>query len=191
MRTSQLLGFEGLAENSMDAVSTGDFILGRCWPTSSWILMVGTRAVWPRSWGSGGPPSSNYLELDNLYASTSSIMPQKKNPGHGGAGRRQDGLGLGKLMAALSICKGLPLSYNRDLQEVTSRPTSGGEWTGQEARCAFWTAASPLSSTWNDWRKVLAPAFPATQIADSLVRINRYALSHGAQHCGPDCRFGQ
>jgi argininosuccinate lyase len=76
-RTCQLLGFDGLVENSMDAVSTRDFIMEVLADLS--ILMVNLSRLseelilWSTS-------EFGYLELDNLFASTSSIMPQKKNP---------------------------------------------------------------------------------------------------------------
>jgi argininosuccinate lyase len=61
----------------------------------------------------------NFIELNDMYASTSSIMPQKKNPDSAELMRGKTGVAFGALMSLLTICKGLPLSYNRDLQEAT------------------------------------------------------------------------
>ena len=69
-----------------------------------------------------------YLELDNRYASTSSIMPQKKNPDTAELARAKAGSVIGSLVSALTICKALPMSYNRDLQELTPHLWRGMDW---------------------------------------------------------------
>ncbi|MDM7911611.1 MAG: argininosuccinate lyase, partial [Methanotrichaceae archaeon] len=105
-RTCELLGFDGLVENSMDAVSTRDFVLEVLSDLS--ILMVNLShlaeelIIWSTS-------EFGYLELDNLFASTSSIMPQKKNPDTAELARAKAGSVMGSLMAALTICKALPM----------------------------------------------------------------------------------
>jgi argininosuccinate lyase len=167
-RTSRLLGFEGLVENSMDAVSTRDFILEVLANLS--ILMVNQSrlaeelVMWSTS-------EFGYLELDNLYASTSSIMPQKKNPDTAELARGKTASVLGSLMAVLSICKGLPLSYNRDLQEVTPHMWRGMDWARSTVRILDGCVSS-LKFNLERLEKSSGAGFStATEIADSLVRI--------------------
>jgi argininosuccinate lyase len=167
-RTSRLLGFEGLVENSMDAVSTRDFILEVLANLS--ILMVNQSrlaeelVMWSTS-------EFGYLELDNLYASTSSIMPQKKNPDTAELARGKTASVLGSLMAVLSICKGLPLSYNRDLQEVTPHLWRGMDWARSTVRILDGCVSS-LKFNLERLEKSSGAGFStATEIADSLVRI--------------------
>ncbi len=115
-RTAQLLGFDDLVENSMDAVSTRDFAI-ECMSAFSNIMTNLSRIaeeliLW-------STPEFDFIELDDRYASTSSIMPQKKNPDVLELIRAKTGSVYGALMSVLTICKALPYSYNRDLQEVT------------------------------------------------------------------------
>ncbi|MFA6372665.1 MAG: argininosuccinate lyase [Methanothrix sp.] len=167
-RTGHLLGFDGLVENSMDAVSTRDFILEVLADLS--ILMVNLSrlaeelVLWSTS-------EFCYLELDNLYASTSSIMPQKKNPDTAELARGKTGSVLGSLMAALSICKGLPMSYNRDLQEVTPHLWRGLDWARSTVRILDGCVSS-LKFNLERMQQCAGAGFStATEIADSLVRI--------------------
>jgi argininosuccinate lyase len=167
-RTCRLLGFDGLVENSMDAVSTRDFILEVLADLS--ILMVNASrlaeelVLWSTT-------EFGYLELDNLYASTSSIMPQKKNPDTAELARGKTGSVLGSLMAVLSICKGLPLSYNRDLQEVTPHLWRGLDWTRSTVRILDGCVSSLKFNLERLETGSGAGFSTATEIADSLVRI--------------------
>ena len=152
----------------MDAVSTRDFILEVLADLS--ILMVNLSrlaeelVLWSTS-------EFGYLELDNLYASTSSIMPQKKNPDTAELARGKTGSVLGSLMAVLSICKGLPLSYNRDLQEVTPHLWRGMDWARSTVRILDGCVSS-LKFNLERMEKSSGAGFStATEIADSLVRI--------------------
>ncbi|MDD2439310.1 MAG: argininosuccinate lyase [Methanosarcinaceae archaeon] len=115
-RTAELLGFEGLLENSMDAVSSRDFLIECASVFTNIMINFSRMAEELVLWSSS---EFNYIELDDMYASTSSIMPQKKNPDTAELMRGKTGVAAGSLMALITICKGLPLSYNRDLQEAT------------------------------------------------------------------------
>jgi argininosuccinate lyase len=166
--TARLLGFEGLVENSMDAVSTRDFILEVLSDLA--ILMVNLSrlaeelVLWSTS-------EFGYLELDNLYASTSSIMPQKKNPDTAELARSKSGSVLGSLVAALSISKALPMSYNRDLQEMTPHLWRAVDWTASTIRILD-GCLSTLKFNKERLEKSSGAGFStATEIADSLVRI--------------------
>lgn len=115
-RTTELLGFDGLVENSMDAVATRDFLLESLSALTILMLNLSRIAEEIVLWST---EEFGYVELEDKYASTSSIMPQKKNPDIAELVRAKSGSAIGGLVAAMSIFKGLPQSYNRDLQEVT------------------------------------------------------------------------
>ncbi|MGZ4912460.1 MAG: argininosuccinate lyase [Halobacteriota archaeon] len=114
--TAEVLGFKGLVENSMDAVSSRDFAVEALAASSSLMLTLSRLAEEFILWSSS---EFGYVELDDSFASTSSIMPQKKNPDTLEMIRAKSGSVIGSLVAVLSILKALPYSYNLDLQEVT------------------------------------------------------------------------
>ena len=103
LRTSQLLGFDGLVENSMDAVSTRDFILEVLSDLSILMVNLSRLAEELILWSTS---EFGYLELDNLFASTSSIMPQKKNPDTAELARGKTGSVMGSLVSALVHLQG-------------------------------------------------------------------------------------
>ncbi|MFQ6051483.1 MAG: argininosuccinate lyase [Candidatus Hydrothermarchaeota archaeon] len=114
--TSKLLGFNGLLENSMDAVASRDFIseiLSILASISINLSRIFEELILWSAYEFG------LIELSDRYSSTSSIMPQKKNPDVAEICRARVGRVLGNLYASLTIIKSLPMSYNRDLQEVS------------------------------------------------------------------------
>jgi len=115
-RTAYLLGFDGLVENSMDAVSTRDFALEMIFDITLIMINVSRIAEELILWSTS---EFNFIEIDDSFASTSSIMPQKKNPDSLELMRARTGSLIGCLTAALSICKAIPFSYNLDNQEVS------------------------------------------------------------------------
>lgn len=108
------VGFKGIYENSMDAVSDRDFVAEALFCAS--LIMVHLSrfceelAIWAN-------PAFGYLKLPDEFSTGSSIMPQKKNPDVAELMRGKTGRVYGDLVALLTILKGLPLAYNRDLQE--------------------------------------------------------------------------
>lgn len=166
-RTRELLGFNEIIENSMDAVSSRDFLI----ETASVIacIMVNLTRIAEELvlWSS---KEFSFIELSDQYASTSSIMPQKKNPDTAELLRGKSGVATGNLMALLTICKGLPLSYNRDLQEATPLI-----WNSiQTCRTSLRITAGMLASMKIN-ENVLAEQSTtgfttATELADTLVR---------------------
>jgi argininosuccinate lyase len=139
---AKLLGFPRIAENSMDAVSDRDFavelvaalaVLGVHLSRLAEDLILWTTAEF------------DILELDEAFATGSSLMPQKKNPDVLELVRGQAGLVIGQLTALLTVLKGLPLSYNRDLQ-----------W---DKRCVFSAVDASL-----DALQVLAPLLGAARV---------------------------
>jgi argininosuccinate lyase len=112
--TAELLGFEEISANSIDAVSDRDFILefiswaGICMIHFS--RMSEELILWSTS-------EFAFIELPDAFATGSSIMPQKKNPDVAELVRGKSGAVIGNLMALLTTMKSLPLAYNRDMQE--------------------------------------------------------------------------
>ena len=108
------LGFSRVAENSMDAISSRDFVLE--YLSAVAILMTHTSrlasdiTLWATS-------EFGFVKLHDAYSTGSSMMPQKKNPDIAELARGKTGRAFGNLMAVLTAVKGLPLAYNSDLQE--------------------------------------------------------------------------
>jgi len=108
------LGFSQISQNSMDAVSDRDFVVEYEAAASLCMMHLSRLAEEIILWSSAG---FDFIELDEAYATGSSIMPQKKNPDVAELVRGKTGRVYGKLMALLVTMKGLPLAYNRDMQE--------------------------------------------------------------------------
>ena len=108
------LGFRHISRNSMDAVSDRDFVLEYEAAASICMMHLSRLAEEIIIWSSA---EFGFIELDEAYATGSSIMPQKKNPDVAELARGKTGRVYGSLMALLTTMKGLPLAYNRDLQE--------------------------------------------------------------------------
>jgi argininosuccinate lyase len=112
--TAHLLGFDAPTQNSLDSVSDRDFII-ELLSALSIIMMHLSRfseeiILWC-SW------EFKFIELDDAYATGSSIMPQKKNPDVAELVRGKTGRVYGSLLTMLTVMKGLPLAYNKDMQE--------------------------------------------------------------------------
>lgn len=108
------LGFSQMSQNSIDAVSDRDFIVEYEAAASICMMHLSRLAEEIILWSSA---EFDFIELDEAYATSSSIMPQKKNPDVAELVRGKTGRVYGKLMALLVTMKALPLSYNRDMQE--------------------------------------------------------------------------
>jgi argininosuccinate lyase len=108
------LGFDGISSNSMDAVSDRDFIvefLAACGLIQIHLSRLSEELV---LWTS---QEFDFAEIADRYCTGSSIMPQKKNPDMPELVRGKSGRVVGNLMAVMTMLKGLPMAYNRDLQE--------------------------------------------------------------------------
>ena len=108
------LGFSEISQNSIDAVSDRDFVVEYEAAASLSMMHLSRLAEEIILWSSA---EFNFIELDEAYATGSSIMPQKKNPDVAELVRGKTGRVYGRLMALLTTMKALPLAYNRDLQE--------------------------------------------------------------------------
>ncbi|MBI5555486.1 MAG: argininosuccinate lyase [Elusimicrobia bacterium] len=112
--TAKLLKFPKVSENSVDTVSDRDFIIEFLAASSVLIMHLSRLAEELVLWSSS---EFEFVELADAFCTGSSIMPQKKNPDVAELIRGKSGKIYGNLMALLTLLKGLPLSYNRDLQE--------------------------------------------------------------------------
>ena len=114
MLTTKLLGFEKAYDNSMDAVSDRDFILEFLSNASLLMMHLSRFCEELLLWSSH---EFKFISLSDAYSTGSSIMPQKKNPDMAELIRGKTGRVYGNLTALLTVMKGLPLAYNKDLQE--------------------------------------------------------------------------
>ncbi|MDV2989975.1 MAG: argininosuccinate lyase [Dehalogenimonas sp.] len=108
------LGFKSVSRNSLDAVSDRDFVVEYLSAAAIAMMHLSRLAEELILWSSA---EFGFIEIDDAYATGSSIMPQKKNPDVAELGRGKTGRVYGHLTAMLTTLKGLPLAYNRDLQE--------------------------------------------------------------------------
>ncbi len=108
------LGFSGLYENSLDAVSDRDYILEFLFAISTIMMHLSRFSEELILYSS---TEFGWIELDDAYATGSSMMPQKKNPDVAELVRGKTGRVYGHLQGLLTTLKGLPLAYNKDLQE--------------------------------------------------------------------------
>ncbi|MEX1022174.1 MAG: argininosuccinate lyase [Dehalococcoidia bacterium] len=111
---AQQLGFQGVAENSLDAVSDRDFIVDYHSAAALTMVHMSRLAEEIILWTSA---EFGYARLDDRYSTGSSIMPQKKNPDVAELARGKSARVIGNLVQALTMLKGQPLAYNKDNQE--------------------------------------------------------------------------
>ncbi|MDG6898157.1 MAG: argininosuccinate lyase [Nitrososphaerota archaeon] len=140
LRVAKLLGFEGITANSIDAVSSRDFALEALSCACLVMIDVSRLAEEQVLWSS---KEFGFVEVADEYSASSSIMPQKKNPVVAEIARAKCGSVMGSFVAVASILKGLPYSYNLDLQEITPNL-----WRGLGDACSSTSMmAKSLSST--------------------------------------------
>ena len=166
-RTAELLGFDAVLENSMDAVSTRDFVV----ETVSCYANLGTNlsrlAEEVILWSSA---EFGFVRLPADYATGSSIMPQKRNPDYAELVRARAGTVFGCLVAVLSICKALPYAYNRDLQEVTPHLLRAAKTTAASVAVVRGVVAGQEFREEEMRRQAEVDFTTATELADTLVR---------------------
>ncbi|NLO40320.1 MAG: argininosuccinate lyase [Ruminiclostridium sp.] len=108
------LGFDGITDNSLDGVSDRDFVLELASALSILMMHLSRFCEEIILWSAH---EFSFIELDDAFSTGSSIMPQKKNPDVAELVRGKTGRVYGNLMALLTVMKGLPLAYNKDMQE--------------------------------------------------------------------------
>ena len=112
--TAELLGFKGATLNSMDSVSDRDYLIELLAALSTVMMHLSRFAEEVIIWNSN---EYQFVEIDDAYSTGSSIMPQKKNPDIAELVRGKTGRVYGALMSLLTTMKGIPLAYNKDMQE--------------------------------------------------------------------------
>jgi argininosuccinate lyase len=170
---ARLLGFVNaagqvqLTQNSMDAVSDRDFMVEFAAAAALLAVHISRLAEDVILWVSA---EFNYLKIADAYTTGSSLMPQKKNPDIAELARGKTGRVVGNLMALLTLLKGLPMTYNRDLQEDKERLFD----TADTVRATTRLMAAMLRHTTVNRAGCAAaasdPALLATDLADYLVR---------------------
>ncbi|MCQ2428789.1 MAG: argininosuccinate lyase [Clostridia bacterium] len=113
-KTAELLGFDGISMNSIDGVSDRDFCIELLSALSTVMMHLSRFSEEVVLWSSW---EFKFIELDDAFTTGSSIMPQKKNPDMAELVRGKTGRVYGDLVATLTVLKGLPLAYNKDMQE--------------------------------------------------------------------------
>lgn len=112
--TAELLGFDGPTLNSMDSVSDRDYLIELLSAMSAVMMHLSRFCEEVIIWNSN---EYQFVEIDDAYSTGSSIMPQKKNPDIAELVRGKTGRVYGALMSLLTTMKGIPLAYNKDMQE--------------------------------------------------------------------------
>jgi len=169
---AKLLGFVDprgspqVTQNSMDAVSDRDFVVEFCSIASLIAVHLSRLAEDVVLWASS---EFNFVQIADAYATGSSLMPQKKNPDVVELVRAKSARVIGNLVALLTLLKGLPMSYNRDLQE-DKQPLFD---TADTVRATVRISAAMLENTKVNrqacWAAASDPALLATDLADYLV----------------------
>ncbi|WP_152039548.1 argininosuccinate lyase [Salinigranum salinum] len=162
-RTAELLGFDGLVENAMDAASSRDFLLEATSALATHAVTLSGIAEDFVLYANRG-----YVDLADDYSSTSSIMPQKKNPDTLELVRSVAGEAAGDLSALLTTLKGLPRAYNRDLQNAHPHAFDAVESVVAATEV---TAGAVATATWDETTLEAAAGegfSTATGVADLL-----------------------
>jgi argininosuccinate lyase len=170
---ARLLGFvDGrgrpqVAQNSMDAVSDRDFAVEFCAAAALVAVHLSRLAEDVVLWAS---TEFNFIRIADAFTTGSSLMPQKKNPDVAELTRGKTGRVIGNLVSLLTLLKGLPMTYNRDLQEDKEALFD----TTDTVRATARLCAAMLQNTQVNREACLAaardPALLATDLADYLVR---------------------
>ena len=161
------LEFEGVSENSMDAVADRDFAIEFCACAAIAMMHLSRLAEELVLWSS---PRYGFVRLPERYSTGSSIMPQKKNPDVPELVRGKTGRVFGSLVALLTLMKGQPLAYNKDNQE-DKEPLFDAVDTLKDCVAIFTGLVQGLTPVPRAMRAALAEGHAtATDLADYLVR---------------------
>ena len=164
--TASLLGFEGPMMNSMDAVSDRDYLIEYLSALSTIMMHLSRFCEEIIIWNSN---EYRFVEMDDAYSTGSSIMPQKKNPDMAELVRGKSGRVYGDLISLLTTLKGLPLAYNKDMQEDKESVFDSSD----TVKACLQVFAGMISSMTANKEKMLSATkksfLNATDLADYLV----------------------
>ncbi len=180
------LGFDGISRNSMDTVADRDYLIEFC-AAASLVMMHLSR--WSEEIILWNSPAFGFIEMGDAFATGSSIMPQKKNPDAAELVRGKTARVYGDLAALLTLMKGLPLTYNRDLQE-DKEPAFHASDTVQLCLAVFAEMLDAVKVNGKRMEQALAQGFmAATDLADYLVgkgvpfREAHHIVGEIVRHC--------
>jgi argininosuccinate lyase len=164
---AELLGFSGVSENSMDAVSDRDFAIEFVSACSQVMVHLSRLSEELVLWSSA---EFGFITIADGFTTGSSIMPQKKNPDVAELSRGKTGRVFGNLTALLVLMKGLPLAYNRDMQE-DKEPVFDTADTVSQTLAVMAAMLSSVTVHRDAMRRAAEDGFiTATDLADYLVR---------------------
>lgn len=165
--TAQLLGFEAVAQNSLDAVSDRDFAIEFCSAASIIMMHISRLSEELIIWMS---QRFGFIKLPDRFTTGSSIMPQKKNPDVPETARGKAGRVYGDMIAMMTLMKGTPLAYNKDFQE-DKEPVFDAVDTVKDTLRAFCDMMAGIEAQGDNMHRAAQMGYPtATDLADYLVR---------------------
>lgn len=160
------LGFNSVLPNSLNAVADRDFVL-ETMQWGSFLMMHISR--WAEDLIIYSSLEFGFVKLDDMYSTGSSLMPQKKNPDSLELLRGKSGRAFGQMAGLMMTIKGLPTTYNKDLQESVEPLIDHIKTLGDSVQIAS-GVLSTLNTQPNRMRQALTPEMLATEFADYLVR---------------------
>ena len=164
---AELLGFDGVCENSLDAVSDRDFAIEFCAACAMLMMHLSRLSEELVLWMN---PRFGFIRIADRFCTGSSIMPQKKNPDVPELARGKTGRVYGHLTALLTLMKGQPLAYNKDNQE-DKEPLFDAIDTVSDTLRIFAEMIAGITVNPERMRDALAEGFAtATDLADFLTR---------------------
>jgi len=167
VKVARELGFQGVSQNSIDAVSDRDFAIEFCACAALAMVHLSRFSEELILWTN---PRFDFVALPDRFCTGSSIMPQKKNPDVPELARGKTGRVAGDLMALLTLMKGQPLAYNKDNQE-DKEPVFDAADTLRETLAVFAELVAGIRVNAGAMRKAAEEGFStATDLADYLVR---------------------
>ncbi len=166
-RVADLLEFEGICQNSLDAVSDRDFAIEYNAAASILMMHISRFSEELIFWLN---PAVNFIQIADRFTTGSSIMPQKKNPDVPELARGKTGRVYGNLISLLTLMKGQPLAYNKDNQE-DKEPLFDTADTVLETLYIFSDMIASIKAKPNNMRTAALKGFStATDLADYLVK---------------------
>ncbi len=166
-RVAELLSMDGIVENSLDGVSDRDFAIELANACSLLMMHMSRFSEEIILWCSF---EFKFIELDDAYSTGSSIMPQKKNPDIAELVRGKTGRVYGNLVTLLTMLKGLPLAYNKDMQEDKEAIFDSFD-TVKQCLPIFEAMLSTMTVNKDQMREAAAGGFiNATDVADYLAK---------------------
>ncbi|MBR4459285.1 MAG: argininosuccinate lyase [Clostridia bacterium] len=166
-RVAEMLGVSRITENSLDGVSDRDYVLDWLYAASVCMMHLSRFSEELILWSTG---EFRFVTMDDAYSTGSSIMPQKKNPDVAELVRGKTGRVYGDLTGLLTVMKGLPLAYNKDMQE-DKEPLFDARDTLVKALSVFPPMLETMTVHRDVMRRGAAGGFAnATDCADYLVR---------------------